>query len=102
MKKLILVSVLMALAGCTTHVKMVPTSGSKADGIVEMSYEIGGLSKAIVDEQQALRDAKRRCEAWGYKNVEPFGGYRKVCTWPGGLGGCSQWTVTMQYQCLDK
>lgn len=102
MKKLALAVIVAALGGCAKNITMSATGGSKADGIVEMSYEIGGLDKPIVDEAQALKDAQRRCEAWGYKRAEPFGGYRRQCNMMGGLSGCAQWFVTKQYQCLDN
>lgn len=103
MKKLVLFGIMSALlAGCAVQKELVPTGGSKADGIVELSYEFGGFDVPKVDEEQGAKAAKQRCEKWGYKDAEKFGGRKQVCNLYGGIGGCAQYLVTIQYQCLDK
>jgi len=102
MKKLLLVGLASALlAGCSAHKEFVATGGSKADGTIELSYSYGSFEIPKVNEEQGLQLAKKRCESWGYKNAEKFGGRKQVCAMPSGFG-CNEFTVTMQYQCLDK
>lgn len=102
MKRLLLIGAISILfAGCAVQKELVPTGGSKADGIVELSYEFGGFDVPRVDEEQGAKAAKQRCEKWGYKDAEKFGGQKTVCNMYGGLG-CARMLVTVQYQCLDK
>ncbi|OOF39880.1 hypothetical protein BKK49_07075 [Rodentibacter rarus] len=102
MKKLLFIGVVSALlAGCSVHKDLVATGGSKADGTIELSYAYGGFEVPKISEEQGLELAKKRCSSWGYKNAEKFGGKKQVCTMPTGFG-CNEFTVTMQYQCLDK
>jgi YecR-like lipoprotein len=90
----------VCLTGCATSKIPEPTGGSRADGTIELSYEHGEFEQPVIDKAQANEAAKARCKAWGYTDSEPFGGMRKTCEAPGGLGGCSQWLVTIKYQCL--
>lgn len=87
------------LSGCAVQKTMVPTGGSRADGTVEMSYEVGEFEQAKIDLAQAGKDAARRCQAWGYSDAEPFGGQRSECQQRGGFGGCARTFVSMQFQC---
>ena len=91
---------LVLLAGCTTVSQMTATGGSRADGVVRLSYELGALDKARIDEADALRTAQARCKTWGYKDAEAFGGVTRQCQSPGGLYGCNRWLITKEYQCL--
>ena len=100
MKSKVITSVLfVALAGCATVSQMTATGGSKADGIVRLSYEAGALNKVRIDEADALRTAQARCRTWGYKDAEAFGGVTRQCQ-SSGLYGCNRWFVTKEYQCL--
>ncbi|OOF46580.1 hypothetical protein BKK52_11240 [Rodentibacter trehalosifermentans] len=102
MKKLLLTGLACTLlVGCTVHKELVATGGSKSDGTIELSYTYSGFEVPKISEEQGLEVAKKRCSSWGYKNAEKFGGKRQVCTMPTGFG-CNEFTVTMQYQCLDK
>lgn len=94
-----ILALLMVLSGCTVSKILVPTGGSRADGTVELSYELGPYEKAEVDMVKAQQQAKSRCASWGYENAEMFGGQKKTCNMPS-MGGCNQWLVTVQYQCL--
>jgi hypothetical protein len=95
-----LLAVIACVSACAVQKTMVPTSGSRADGTVEMSYEIGDMQTAKIDMAQAAKDAARRCQAWGYADAEPFGGEKRQCQKSGGLSGCSRTFVSMQYQCI--
>ena len=89
----------VALAGCATVTQMTATGGSRADGIVRLSYETGLLNKVNIDEADALRTAQARCRIWGYKDAEAFGGVTRQCQ-GSGLYGCNRWLVTKEYQCI--
>lgn len=102
MNKLLFIGLLSTLfVGCAIHKELVATGGSKADGTIELSYSYGTMQVPVINEEQGLQLAKRRCESWGYKNAEKFGGHKQVCSIYGGFG-CNEFTVTIQYQCLDK
>ncbi|WP_407919345.1 YecR family lipoprotein [Croceicoccus estronivorus] len=80
---------------------MSATGGSKADGVVEMSYEYGEFEEPVVNPQQGVEAATKRCKAWGYKTAEAFDGGINTCVIPGGLGGCSTMRTTVSYQCTN-
>ncbi len=94
-------AIFLLLASCTVDKQLTATGGSKADGIVELSYEIGEFQTAKIDWDRANQDAAQRCAAWGYSNAESFGGERRTCQVPGSYG-CNQWLVTMNYQCTGQ
>lgn len=106
MKKLLTVAIsALLLSACASKVEkeLVATGGSKSDGTIELSYEQHELEMVTYNEQQALNAAKKRCEAWGYKNAEKFGGVKSQCTLiPGFWTPCGKTMFTIQYQCLDK
>ena len=87
------------LVACATPTSMSATGGSKADGVVELSYEYGEFQQPILDPAQGIDVAKKRCGAWGYKNAEAFDGGINTCVIPGGFGGCSRMRTTISYQC---
>ena len=97
--KLILGGLLVVLAGCGTVSQMTATGGSRADGIVRLSYEYGSFNKVNIDEATALRTAQERCRTWGYKDAEAFGGVTRQCQ-ASNMYGCMRWTVTKEYQCV--
>lgn len=76
------------------------SDGSRSDGIVELSYEIGGMQSAKIDYSKAQSAATKRCAAWGYQNAEAFGGEKRECQFWSNYG-CSQWYITVSYQCTN-
>ncbi len=89
--------------GCAVKKDWVATGGSRAGGTIKLSYEHGELESPQLDEQQAIRLAVQRCQAWGYDRAEAFGGTIKSCNSFAvydGSGGCSRWLVTKEYQCI--
>ncbi len=86
------------IIGSSAKKNWVATGGSRADGTVELSYELGAFEVPKVDDDQGLKIAIERCRAWGYSGAEEFGGQTKVCN--SGGGSCTQWLVTKKYQCL--
>lgn len=77
------------------------TGGSRSDGVVRLSYQVKELQKAVLNEQQAIDLAIKRCSAWGYRGAEAFGGATRQCVQNGGFGGCAEWRVTKEYQCTE-
>ena len=99
MKRLLVVGLLVAVAGCVTAKKdLVATGGSRSDGTVELSYEQAGFETVQLDTAQGLEAARARCLAWGYSGAEAFGGQTRQCQVSSDYG-CSQWLVTITYQC---
>ena len=97
MRKVFLLTGLV-VAGCATVSEMVPTGGSRSDGIVKLSFEYGMFDKIQIDQVAALSAARKRCATWGYSDAEPFGGMTRQCQMYGSMG-CTQWFATVEYQC---
>jgi hypothetical protein len=87
------------MTGCAVNKDWSATGGSRADAVVRLSYELQEMEKPVLNEQQAVNLATRRCKSWGYSGAEAFGGVTRQCNATGGFSGCSQWTVTKEYQC---
>lgn len=99
------VLLLGALAACIPPA-IIPssTSGSRADGIVEMTYTYAENAPRPVDWASATVEAQRRCNAWGYNRTEAFSGEKRVCE-VYGEGAfatvCLRGTATRNFQCLQ-
>lgn len=90
------------LAGCSTTKDWSATGGSKADGVIRLSYEFGQFEVPQLNEEQAVSLAARRCAVWGYTHAEAFGGITKHCNTTDGFGSCTNWMVTKEYQCTGS
>ena len=88
------------ISGWSVQKNWIATGGSKADGTIKLSYEHSRFEKPQLSEQQALSQAKRRCNAWGYSQAEAFGGTISQCN-SGSISSCKNWFVTKEYQCMD-
>ena len=99
-KSAFLLGAIVAVAGCATVSQMAATGGSRADGIVKLSFEVGMFDRVQIDEAAAQKTAKRRCSVRGYNDAEAFGGVTRQCNQPSGYG-CMRWFVTREYQCLS-
>ena len=102
LKTLSLVAIVIAVAGCASIKIPQATGGSRADGIVELSYEYGVYEKPQVQWDQALITARQRCWAWDYQDAEPFGGTTSRCQAYNGYGNCVRFFVTAKYQCFGS
>ena len=98
MRMMLVLSVAMVLflSGCAVHKDWAATGGSRADAVVQLSYEYGEFEQPIVDDQQGLELAIQRCQSWGYADAEAFGGISRV------QNTSSTWLVTKQYQCIGQ
>ncbi|WP_426041526.1 YecR family lipoprotein [Brevundimonas sp. TWP2-3-4b1] len=89
---------LVVVAGCATAKTWQATGGSRSDGTVRLSYEVGLLEVPTVDDAQGLTLARQRCATWGYSGAEAFGGTTSQCTYMGS-SGCMTTLVTKEFQC---
>lgn len=100
--KIVLIASAILFSGCAVKKVPQPTSGSKADGTVELSYQYGQFEQPQVNWNQAKKKALKRCKAWGYGGVEAFGGVTEECQAFDSYGSCVRQFVTKTYQCLDS
>jgi hypothetical protein len=98
--RLITVLGLLIVSACAVTKDWAATGGSRADGVVRLSYEYGEFEQPQASEDQAITIASQRCKTWGYEGAEAFGGVTRQCNQSGGMGGCARWLVTKEYQCI--
>lgn len=89
------------LSGCATPKMFQAVGGSKSDGTVKLAYQYGGFQKPVVDQNQALSLAKRKCSVWGYDGAEAFGTGFSTCNSYNAYG-CTSQTVSVEYQCTGE
>lgn len=94
----ILVCFLM-LSGCAAIKDWSATLGSKADGVVRLSYEVSEMKQPVLNAQQTAGLATQRCKKLGYTGAEARGGVTTQCSSMTFFSGCSQWVLTREYQC---
>ncbi len=104
-KKLVFLALPFALFACAEVAKTpVPTSGSRSDASVVLSYETNPYEIVTdVDWDAAQKAANARCEVWGYSEADPFAG--TVTTCQGGFdmyGNCTSSLVSKTYQCMGR
>ena len=67
---LIIMIVVLLLSGCRTATVVkkdwAATGGSRADGVVRLSYDYNWTEIPELNEQQAVDLAITRCKAWGF------------------------------------
>ena len=95
----ILCFIVFSIQGCVTAKSLQATGGSKSDGIVELSFEYGMFEKPQVNWDEGDLIAIQRCQAWGYKSADRFGGTVESCQARNGYGNCVRTFVTVKYQC---
>ena len=99
---LALLFVLTTLTGCASVKTLQATGGSRADGVVELSYGYGMFENPQVQWDQGLVTATQKCKAWGYQSAEAFGGTTSECQAYDSYGGCVRWRVIVKYQCIGS
>lgn len=110
MRKVVLLLLALSILTVTGCAKQVPktwtaTGGSRSDATVTLSYQYVPISEIpVIDDAAGLQTAIKRCQSWGYKDAEPFGGevsssqpYRDPM-W----GDTSMVTISKTYQCLGQ
>lgn len=99
MRALIGLLAIIAVTGCATTKDWAATGGSRADGVVRLSFEVSEFERPQLSDSQAQALASQRCATWGYSGAEAFGGVTRQCNQFGGFGGCARWMVTKEFQC---
>lgn len=99
MKYLLPSCILLLSAGCAVEKQLVPSGGSRSDGVVNLSFDHGALVSPKVDTQLSLSTATKTCVAWGYTSAQRFGEPTQRCVRFFDDGGCITYRVTVQYQC---
>ncbi len=101
MKKLLMAACIVGLlTACASEQKRyVATGGSKADGVINLSYEQRYYERSSPNPNQGLRLAQKRCRQWGYQNAEKFSGHTSKCNQVRGHK-CLSYLITVQYQCF--
>ena len=79
----------------------VAIGGSRADGVIQMSFNYGLFESPKVNWEQTQATAKERCINWGYKNAKPLGGAITNCIYRD-KSICSRMRVTIPYQCIHN
>jgi len=104
LRPLVAISISIALASCATPTVKIPQpiGGSRADGTIKMSYQVGRFEQPVVQWGIAQDAAAEKCKAWGYKNAEAFGGQQTQCQAVNGFGDCLSTLVTLTYQCTGS
>ena len=98
----ILVALAFGVAGCSTEKVLEATGGSRADAVVNLSFEYSLFEVPHVNMEQARSTARSRCAVWGYVNAEPFGASVKRCVQADVYGDCLRTQVTVAYQCTGS
>lgn len=93
-------TIAFALSGCAAVTDMSATGGSRADGIVEMSYQYMPFQQIKIDKTKALQSATKRCRSWGYQSAESFDDGLQSCV-ERDMFSCNLYRVTVRYQCLN-
>lgn len=101
MKSVVVLFFALLISACTVNKQMYAVGGSKADGTVEMAYDVGAFETAKVDFNDAQSKATQKCKVWGYKAAEAFGGQKNTCLARNGFGNCMQSQIIVPFQCTD-
>lgn len=88
-----------ALTACQTSQTAQLTGGSRAEGVVELSYEYPARDDPSVNFGPGRAAARERCKAWGYLPAELFIGFKSECLEKNPNDLCLRWRVTASYQC---
>lgn len=91
---------LIVFVGCETIKIPTAVGGSKTDATVVMGYQHHNLERPVIDWDEAEAEAGRVCRNWGYDGAESFGGALRECAVSNAYG-CTEWIVSVQYQCLS-
>ena len=91
------IAIVLLVPGCAVQTELVPVSGSRADGVVNMAYEVGPFQRAQVDYAAGAEAARQRCQVWGFLGAQEFGSVTSRCI--GNNGSCAWQRITVPYQC---
>lgn len=97
--RLLLSLVVVASVAACAKPNTFATGGSRADATVVVSH--GPTGNGIPPQELAnmTKIAAEKCQAWGYRSAEAFGGYTSHCTAPSAYG-CLAYRHDASFQCL--
>ena len=98
MKKVILITALLVLSGCSINREAEVSSVDTTSGVVRLTYGQAALQNAHTDNQLANGTATRQCQQMGYATAVPFGQPVTTCS-VFSASVCLNEQVTLQYQC---
>ncbi|EKM0527387.1 YecR family lipoprotein [Cronobacter turicensis] len=98
MRKVIIITALLALSGCTITKTPEIVGGSKVTGTVRLGISEQPLQHAKVDNYVAQSMANRQCQDWGYAVAEAYGAPVKTCSVVTGTQ-CMTESIVLEYQC---
>ncbi|BAJ01946.1 YecR-like lipofamily protein [Shewanella violacea] len=101
MKKLIALAIVLATSGCVGKKDWQAAGGSKAEGIIKLSYTFSGNRNPQADDEQALKVAEERCQLWGFTGARPFQFVDVRCQRTHGAS-CGTHIVTKAFQCIPE
>lgn len=88
----------LVLSSCEVQKYMSLTDGSKAEGTLTFSYDVGSFEKPVVHWDEAKAKANEKCKAWGYSGAEWLTDGEKQCIQYNEYG-CVRWRYTYICQC---
>ena len=97
-RRLFIGIITLLLVGCAVPPPVAYT-GSKADGIISLSYKNPSLL-TTQDWAKAENEATNRCQKWGFSGAMKFERERRVCISANAFG-CIAWNYYVDYQCVD-
>lgn len=92
---------LLIISACATDSEFRPTGASRADGIVQLSYDYVLSDRPVLDWPSAQAIADERCSGWGYNGAKKSGANRKTCLAQDIFGRCKNFHVNVAYQCTN-
>lgn len=86
----------LVLAGCASkNLQLSPIGGSKADAMVVLAAETGGMGTPTFDVAHNNAEAARACMNWGFWSADMMPGYQYRC----GQYTCE---YRVRYQCIQR
>ena len=93
---------LLIVSACATDNAFRPSGASRADGIVQLSYDYDLSDRPILDWRSAETLAEERCANWGYSSAVKTGAGRQACLAQDVFGRCKTFHVNVAYRCTDS
>jgi hypothetical protein len=93
----------ICLASCATTKEFAATGGSRADGVVVLSYEYGPLRVSRGNDEQGDALATSSCVGWGYSGAVRYGESQQCITHDWGIPDlfvACKTLVKRSYHCL--
>jgi hypothetical protein len=98
MNRALMLTVSIALAGCTTYKVWNSYDSDQDSATVRLAYEYRKFESPQVDERGGIGMAIERCKDWGYANAHRVGEDRQCID--GEKADCGKWRVIREYRCI--